>query len=361
MGSAVDLAIEEAISQGEVAVQVAVYRHGRLVIDTAMGPSQLGGSPIDSATVFFAASAGKVSTATLLHGLVARGQLDYEQTIASVWPEFAANGKESFTVRDALTHRIGLADVPQGAVLGEWDDVVGRLAQHAPSRDPSARDSYHAFTWGFVVGEIARRADPERRPFAQLVKDEVHAPLGITELWHALPPGEHERTAVVAGDIFRGDPFDFAVTEDHFFNTASHREHLDPSGAWMTAHAGARLWALYAGYGELDGVRLLSPAQVDSFLRSRASDRPLGILVGQRGVMGRGALMLGGAVPDHARVLGFGARVLWHPGAGGTLGFADLDAGISAMICHNRLFDERSLPSHPFAPVIRAIYSDVLD
>jgi len=70
--------------------------------------------------------------------------------------------------------------------------------------------------------------------------------------------------------------------------------------------------------------------------------------------------MVGGTVPRHREVLGFGENVLWHPGAGGTLGFADVDAGLAVMICHNRLFDERPLPQHPFAPLIRAIYTDVL-
>ncbi|MGP3533264.1 serine hydrolase domain-containing protein [Microbacterium sp. RD1] len=359
MGSAIEQAMHEAIAAGQVGLQVAVYRHDDLIVDTSAGETRVGGAAVESDTVFFAASAGKVSTATLLHRMVELGHLRYEQTIASLWPEFAAGGKEAFTVEDAVTHRVGLADVPQSDVAGSWDEVASRLAALPPSIDPTARSAYHPFTWGFIVGEIARRADPTHRDFADLIRDEVHRPLGITDLWHALPSSEHERVATTKGAILRDDPFDFLIDEGHLFNTAAHREHLDPSGAWMAARGGARLWSLYANTGVVDGARYLSEERVRSFLHPRRGDAPLGIMTGPRGVMGRGGLMLGGAVPDHGRVLGFGERTLWHPGAGGTIGFADLDAGFSAVICHNELFDERTPHQHPFAPLVRAIYADM--
>nr|WP_143219958.1 serine hydrolase [Actinomadura sp. CNU-125] len=46
--------------------------------------------------------------------------IDYDQTIASIWPEFGVRGKDSFTVRDALTHRVGLADLPGDAAPSSW-------------------------------------------------------------------------------------------------------------------------------------------------------------------------------------------------------------------------------------------------
>ncbi|QJU56311.1 serine hydrolase domain-containing protein (plasmid) [Herbiconiux sp. KACC 21604] len=359
-GPALRRAMDEALDRGEVGLQIAVYRHGELVVDAAAGTVSSGGPAVDRDTVFFVASAGKVSTATALHRQVERGLLEYDQPIASVWPEFAAEGKDRFTVRDALTHREGLSRLPEGTWVGDdWDRMVNRLAASAPSSDPVEREAYHAFTWGYVVGEIARRVEPDRTPFDDLVRTLVHEPLGISGVWHRLPESEHPRNAVVKGQLLVGDPFDFTITEDHDFNTPHHWGRTDPSGAWMTARGGARLWSLYAQGGEVDGVRLLSADRIRTFLEPRDGGQPAGIMIGSRGVIGQGGLMLGGAVPHHEDVLGFKDNVLWHPGGGGAVGFADLDAGISAMICHNEYFDERPLAAHPFAPIVRAIYDDL--
>lgn len=361
VGSPINDCVEALLDSGETGMQVAAYLHGELVVDTTAGHVSSGGEAVDPDTVFWVASAGKVSTATALHLQVERGLLTYDQPIASVWPEFAACGKASATVRDALTHRVGLADLPAGAtpeLLGDWEWVVERLAATEPAQDPAAHDAYHARTWGYLVGEIVRRADPLGRSFEAFIGDEVLGPVGATDLWHRLPAAEHGRTAVMRGDILAGD-MPFHVTEDHEINTAEYRDRIDPSGVWMTARAGARLWSLYAQEGVVGGTRLLSDERVRSFLAPRPSSFPAGGLAGGRSVIGQGGLMVGGAVPDHAEVLGFGPRVLWHPGAGGALGFADLDTGLAGMISHNEFFDERYRSCHPFAPLVRAIYDEV--
>lgn len=365
MFTAVHEALEATLTNGEVGVQVAAYRHGQLVLDVSVGEVSAGGQQVDGETIFWVASAGKVSTATALHVQVARGLINYDQTIASVWPEFAAEGKGAFTVRDALTHRVGLGDLPPDAtpeLLGDWDWMATRLAASAPSLDPAHRNAYHARTWGYIVGEIARRVDPAGRTFEDLVQEEVHEPLGIADIWHRLPDSTHARVATMKGDILAGDPFRFTVDEDHEINTPEYRDRIDPSGAWVTARDAARLWALYAEGGELDGVRLLPSDLINTFLDRRACAFPSGSIAGPRAIIGNGGLMVGGPLPQHHDVLGFESdRTLWHPGAGGALGFADLNSGLAVMIAHNEFFDERPHPQHPFAPLVRAIYADLAD
>ena len=137
-------------------------------------------------------------------------------------------------------------------------------------------------------------------------------------------------------------------------------DRIDPSGGWMTARSGARLWSLYAQGGQVDGTRLLSEELVHSLLQPRAGGFGAGPMTSPRTLIGQGELMLGSRVPEHERVLGFRDDVLWHPGAGGALGFADLRTGLSGLIAHNQFFDDRFLPEHPFAPIVHAIYTDVL-
>lgn len=363
MNEATHNALAKLLSRGEIGVQIAAYLNGELVLDESTGSESVDGSPVDSSTLFFVASAGKVSTAALLHRQVERGLLDYDQPIASIWPEFARSGKGGMTVRDALTHRVGLSELPDDAtpeLLDDWEWMTDRLSRMAPSADPAKHDEYHARTWGYVVGEIARRSDPTGRTFEELVYREVHQPLGVEEMFHRVPSRLREHVAPVKGEIFSGEPIVHAVDESHPFNDPEVRGRIDPNGGWMTARSGARLWALYAGRGAVGGTRLLEPQHVESFLAPRSSSFPAGWMAGQRAVIGQGGLMLGSAAPEVQRELGFvGSRVLWHPGAGGALGFADLGANLAVMICHNRLFDERLEPEHPFATLVRAIYSDL--
>jgi CubicO group peptidase (beta-lactamase class C family) len=49
---------------------------------------------------------------SLVHALVAAGELSYDLRLADVWPEFAAHGKGTVTVRHVLMHQAGVPGLP---------------------------------------------------------------------------------------------------------------------------------------------------------------------------------------------------------------------------------------------------------
>src|SRR5262247_4013150 len=103
---AVNAAIREG---GEIGLQVAAYVDGEPVVDVWGGlADETTGRKVDGDTLFPVFSVTKAVTATALHIQAERGLVDYDTPIASYWPEFGAHGKEKGTVRDALTHRIGI-------------------------------------------------------------------------------------------------------------------------------------------------------------------------------------------------------------------------------------------------------------
>lgn len=60
----------------------------------------------------------------MAHVLAERGELTYDTVIAEVWPEFAAHGKGTATVRHALTHSLGVPGVPPDTTpedVCDWD------------------------------------------------------------------------------------------------------------------------------------------------------------------------------------------------------------------------------------------------
>ena len=111
--------------------------------------------------------------------------------MARYWPEFARHGKGDITVRMVLSHQAGLPVIDGAMSYDELlavDPVAERLAGQTPIWEPGTNHGYHAFSYGFLLGEIVRRATGRR--LGRLFADEVAGPLGL-DFWIGLPP-EHE-------------------------------------------------------------------------------------------------------------------------------------------------------------------------
>ena len=176
--------------EGEIGLQVAAYLDGKLVIDTWAGlADQTSQRPVDGETLFNSFSISKGIVSTCIHILADRGLLDYDDPIASYWPEFAAMGKEKATIRHALTHRVGIPNDPPGInieLMSNWDAVCQAIADMKPLWEPGTKISYHPLTYGWILGEVVHRIDG--RSISQFLQDEVCQPLGITDMYFGVPP-----------------------------------------------------------------------------------------------------------------------------------------------------------------------------
>jgi CubicO group peptidase (beta-lactamase class C family) len=165
----------------ETGVQVAVYQDGALIVDAVAGTADPAtGRPLTSGTPIFSFSTAKNVTATLAHLLVSRGFLDYDTSVTDLWPEFGVHGKAPATLRHVLTHTVGLPAMPREitpAELPDWPRVCAALAAAEPRWRPGTAVGYHAYTFGYLVGELARRATG--RPMRALLREWITAPLGI--------------------------------------------------------------------------------------------------------------------------------------------------------------------------------------
>ena len=167
-------AIDQLVQSGaERGLQVAVYHQGELVVDAVAGVGDPAtGRPVGSDTVFYTYSVGKAMASTLVHMLVERGMFGYDTTIAKLWPEFGAHGKETVTVRHVLTHTAGVPGVPADTTpedLCDWDKMCSVIADTKPWWEPGTKVAYHAYTFGYIVGELVRRATG--KPLSQLLRE----------------------------------------------------------------------------------------------------------------------------------------------------------------------------------------------
>jgi CubicO group peptidase (beta-lactamase class C family) len=191
--------LDELVGTGaETGLQVAVYHRGVLVVNAVAGVADSEtGRAVTPETPFFSFSSGKTMTSLIAHLLVRTGAVGYDTPVVDVWPEFGAHGKETATLRHVLTHSVGVPAMPRDigpADLTDWSRVCAAIADAEPRWRPGTETGYHSFTYGFLVGEIARRVTGE--PMRQLLHEWVAAPLGLDgDLFFGVPRTDLARLA----------------------------------------------------------------------------------------------------------------------------------------------------------------------
>jgi CubicO group peptidase (beta-lactamase class C family) len=180
-------AVREAFAEnldrrGELGGACCAYHHGEKVIDLWGGiRNKQTGEPWEQNTMVIVHSATKGLAAMTLALAHSRGWLDYEERVATYWPEFAQHGKEKITVRQLLAHQAGLFafDEPvDRSLVADLDRLAVVLARQKPAWEPGTRQAYHALTLGFYEGELMRRVDPRHRSLGKFFQDEIASPLG---------------------------------------------------------------------------------------------------------------------------------------------------------------------------------------
>ncbi len=337
--AAVDALLDELVASGaEVGLQVAVVRHGRVLVDAARGVADpRTGAPVEPGTLFWAGSTAKGVAASLAHVLVERVALSYDMRVAEVWPAFAAHGKDRVTLRHVLMHTAGVPGLPPdtgAADLCDWDRMCALIAAAEPWWEPGTRFGYHAKTFGFLLGETVRRATGE--PISALLRTHVTGPLGVADEVHfGVPRPLLPRVArQVGSDSPRPEPGSAlsramppgVVPDAGYANRPDLLTSDIPAEGTMSARGVARV---YAGLlGHVDGVALVSPA--------RRTAMAAIAFTGMDEVMGFPTSWAFGY--SHFRPSGHGrpGSTFGMVGANGTAAYADIDSGVAAAVMRNR-------------------------
>jgi CubicO group peptidase (beta-lactamase class C family) len=341
---------ENFIRRGELGGACCAYYRGEKVVDLWGGVRhKQTGEPWEKDTMVLVYSATKGLAAMTLAIAHSRGWLDYEERVAAYWPEFAQNGKERITVRQLLAHQAGLFafDEPvDRSVVADLDRLAIVLARQKPAWEPGTRQGYHAITLGFYESELLRRIDPRHRSLGQFFHEEIATPLG-EEIYIRLPeaianarlatlatPGPIEMLVgfrplrlMVEGMNHRSNIYRALVTNPGFA-IAHDDEHIysrnlevPSGGAVGTARGIAHAYGVFAAGGQALGLR----QETLDLLAAPAIPPTRGFH--DECLKGEVQFSLGFMKPCDNWRFG-GARSFGAPGSGGSLGFADPDAGI---------------------------------
>ena len=352
----VKAAFEKNFALGEeVGASAAVYHRGAKVVDICGGTFDAAGDrPYDDSTLQLMFSTTKGVVAIAIAMCVQRGLIDYDEKVATYWPEFAAHGKGGATVAQLLSHQCGLIAPDAPVTLADaldWKTITSMLADTAPDWPIGSGHGYHALTFGWLAGELIRRTDG-RSP-GQFVADEIAGPLGV-DLWIGLPEEMGPRVSPIIGRPLNEDNPDPTIkamlemflgpetrggralflngaflVDDAFNRRDVHAAEIPAANGIGTAAALAKLYA--ATMAPIDGVRLLSDD-----IRARASatvtpaDEPDLCLV-MPTTFGMG-FMTHGMFTPYAGPGSFG-----HSGAGGSNAFAQPERQLAVGYVMNKM------------------------
>jgi CubicO group peptidase (beta-lactamase class C family) len=260
----------------EVGASFAAFHRGRLVVDLRGGYSDAARTKAwtqDTLANVWSSTKGISAVAAAM--LVERRAFRYEDTVASHWPEFAGNGKTNITIAQILSHQAGLPGFVEPTSVADqcdWDGCCAKLARQEPAWQPGTATSYHAMTYGWLIGEVVRRATGAS--IGRFVAEHIARPLDAA-LFVGLPASQDWRAAEMIAPKHPVDtsvlPFPEAarmalvnaVQDPQMPNTRAWRAAEIPAANGQASAMGlARLYAALAGGGTLDGVRLMSPETV---------------------------------------------------------------------------------------------------
>ncbi len=183
----------------ELGFQFCVMQRGETLIDICAGyTSRRRTEEVAADTLFAVFSSGKAAAALVIAWLVEKDRIGYDQRVETIWPEFAQAGKEDLTIGEIMSHQAGLSGITNPDWTPEdwydWDKTIAQLEQQVPIFKPGSASGYHPVTYGFLAGEIAKRADKQQRSLGRIMREEL-CQAGASDVWIGLPPSEHARCA----------------------------------------------------------------------------------------------------------------------------------------------------------------------
>jgi CubicO group peptidase (beta-lactamase class C family) len=371
-----ELFAENFTALGELGASVSVWQDGAEVLSLAHGwRDRQQTQPWDEGTMVLVWSATKgPAAACVLHACQERA-ISPLSRVAEVWPEFAQAGKENVTIAELLSHRAGLPAI--SAPVLDHDAVAAALAAHPPEWPRDNGHGYHPRTFGFLADEVVRRI--ARVPLGVYWRTHFGEPLDL-EFWIGLP----ESRAGEPASVFpaktappKGDPFYTAfLTPDSLtsrafsspkglhsvasMNSPEARMAGFPAfGGIGTASGLAKFYALLAMGGSLDGHRIFEPSTIDWMTTTLKQGADLVLLTETAFSAGFMRDPVDADGRKKRRSFGPSPHSFGHPGAGGSVAFADPDRRLAFAYTMNQM-EPGVLPNPKSLRLIEALYDSPL-
>ena len=367
--------------RGELGASVSVWHEGREILSLADGwrDRQKTVPWTDDTLVLMWSITKGLAAACVLH-VLGTDDIPLETPVATIWPEFAQNGKAAITLAQLLSHQSGLAAMadPEVSIL-DHAAVAAALAAQAPCWLPGTAHGYGPRTYGFLADEILRRLRPGQT-LGTYWRQTFADPLDL-DIWIGLPDEQAERVAstyparTILGQTGPLGPFYDALADEKSLtrrafsgpsglhsvasmNTPAVRRMSIPSFSGIgTAHALGKFYALLANGGQRDDQTFLAADTLTRMSQTMTNgpDRILCLDTAFSAGFMQDPLDGNGRKTRH--VYGPSLRAFGQPGAGGGHAFADPENNVAFAYLMNQM-ELGVLPNEKSLSMVGALYED---
>ena len=356
---------------GEQGASVSLYHQGELKVNLWGGTRDKARAlPWEKNTLVNVFSTTKGVAAVAVQRALDLGLIDLNKRVSYYWPEYGVEGKKDTLVSWILNHRAGQPAIktplPDEALF-DWERMTSTLAQESPWWEPGRQHGYHMVTYGWLLGEVFRRAVGVT--IGQFLQQEITGPFGL-DMFLGVPASEMGRLADLSASSERPAPGRVWIFEkvqaDRESMTA--RSLSNPMSVMTSSNrpqwramelASANLHATAASLASLYGKvvcreGLLSEAALlrclqeesagpDPVLHSRTRFGPGFMLQQARDVEGG---------------FGPGEKAFGHPGSGGSLAFGDPEQALGFAYVMNQMGPYVLIDPRP-RELVEAVYSSL--
>jgi len=372
----VELFYENFTAFEELGASVSIWRDGQEVVSLAGGfKDRQKTEPWtgDTKILFWSATKG-LSAACLLHACQNRGYSPATR-VAEIWPEFAQAGKERVTIGQLLSHQAGVPVLTPVVSALDHAAVTQALAREAPHWPLGQGHGYHPRTFGYLVDELLRRMTGGI-PLRDYWRSEFAEPLDL-DVWIGMPQERAHEAAWIfpaKNGSAKDDPFYVAfmtptsLTARAFasprglhsvaaMNSADGRTaSLGAFGGVGSASSLAKFYAMLAEGGGLESRRFFEPSSIEWMTTTLAQgpDRILLLETAFSAGFMRDPMDAGGR--KIRTNYGPSVRAFGHPGAGGSIAFADPENRVAFAYVMNQM-EPGVLPGPKALRLIDALYA----
>ena len=335
---------QEMDKAGLAACQYALALDGRVVVEQTLGAAT-------PDTRFMLFSSSKPIIASVVWQLIGEGSLDPALPVATWWPGFAQHGKAKVTLEHVMVHTAGLPNAPLSIEASfDRDERVRQMEGWELESPPGTEYGYHGLSGHWIMAELIERITGS--DYRVAVRERVLDPLGldrvelgvpqerqgdIAPLTHVGSPPTIEEIVDLLGIPLSALPAMPSVpaNSEDVLDTLARPEIMAAGWPGGGAVSDAASYALFYQHLLHDPKGLWDPQvlhDVRTNVRNTFPD-----MIGRAAFRSLGLEVAGDDANAHKR-LGYGAtssRAFGHAGAGGQIGWADPESGLSFVFLTN--------------------------
>jgi len=254
-------------------VRLMVARRGQVALDLCEGFAEHAANrPMKPDAVFATMSVAKQFTNVLALSLVERGLLKLHTPVAELIPAFATLGKEKVNLYHLLTHTSGvMSAIPPVApdVLMNIAKIMEFACALPLESQPGERVNYSILLGHSIIAALCLAVAGRGRSYAQMLKEEVFDPLGMKDTNLGVRSDLAKRLCPVRVSYDNLPALlPPAAVEGLGTLLAMPGGELPGAGCVSTVQDVLRFAEMLRRGGELDGVRILSPAMLEFCTRN---------------------------------------------------------------------------------------------